>query len=57
MNVYTASEAKTHFGAVIDAAQFEPVRVDKNGRPYVYIMSTRAYENLRAIEDAYKKRK
>jgi len=39
MNVYTASMAKTHFGAVIDAAQSEPVLIEKNGKPYVFVMS------------------
>lgn len=53
MNVYTASVAKTHFGAVIDAAQSEPILIEKNGRPYVFVMSKKEYEALKAIEDAY----
>jgi prevent-host-death family protein len=53
MNVYTASQAKTHFGAVIDAAQAEAVLIEKNGRPYVFVLSKKEYEVLKAMEDAY----
>jgi antitoxin Phd len=53
MNVYTASTAKTHFGALIDAAQLEPVLIEKNGKPYVFVLSKKEYDSLMAIEDAY----
>jgi len=57
MKTFTALEAKTRFGQVIDAAQREPVTVTKQGRPSVVILSaeeyqrrqTRAWRNLLAV--------
>jgi PHD/YefM family antitoxin component YafN of YafNO toxin-antitoxin module len=37
----------------MDAAQKEPVSVEKTGRPYVVIVSTEEHDRLKAYEDAY----
>jgi prevent-host-death family protein len=44
MKTFTALEAKTRFGQVIDAAQREPVTVTRQGRPSVVIVSAEEYE-------------
>lgn len=44
MNTVTASEAKTHFGALIDRVQHEPVTIQKQGRPVAVLVSYEAYD-------------
>ncbi|MEX1048935.1 MAG: type II toxin-antitoxin system Phd/YefM family antitoxin [Akkermansiaceae bacterium] len=39
----SASEAKTHFGALIDQAQRGPVTIEKQGRPVAVVVSHSAY--------------
>ena len=39
-----STEAKTHFGALLDKAQREPVRIEKKGRPVAVIMSENEYQ-------------
>lgn len=46
MTRVSASEAKTHFGALFDQAQQEPVPIEKQGRPVAVVMSVRAYSEL-----------
>lgn len=43
MTKLSASEAKTHFGALIDQAQKEPVTIEKQGRPVAVVLSYSAY--------------
>lgn len=47
MKSIPASEAKTHFGAFLDAAQREPVAVSKQGRAVVMVMSIQDYEEMK----------
>jgi prevent-host-death family protein len=47
MQVFTANEAKTHFGAFIDKAQREPVRVTRRGRTIGIMVSEAEYESMR----------
>ena len=42
----TASEAKTHFGRLLDSAQRAPVMIDKNGRPFAVMLSRHDYDRL-----------
>ena len=44
MNTISASEAKTHFGALIDRVQHEPVTIQKQGRPVAVMVSFESYE-------------
>ncbi len=50
MQTFSASDAKNRLGAVLDAAQRAPVRIEKQGRPFVVVLSQEAYQIL---EDAY----
>lgn len=47
MKSIPASEAKTHFGALLDAAQREPVAVSKQGRAVAVVMSIQDYEEMK----------
>jgi len=40
----SASEAKTHFGALVDKAQKGPVTIEKKGRPVVVVLSHADYQ-------------
>ena len=44
----SASEAKTHFGRLLDNAQREPVTIEKNGRPFAVMLSKHDYDELQA---------
>jgi prevent-host-death family protein len=47
MKSIPASEAKMHFGALLDTAQREPVTVSKQGRPVAVMMSIHDYEEMK----------
>jgi prevent-host-death family protein len=44
MTRITASEAKTHFGALMDRAQKEPVTIESHGRPVAVVISFEDYQ-------------
>ena len=46
----SATDAKNRFGFVLDAAQRAPVTIEKQGRPFVVVLSQDSYQSL---EDAY----
>lgn len=48
MYSFTANEAKTQFGDVLNKAQREPVHITKNGRPSVVVISAEDFENMKA---------
>lgn len=41
-----AKEAKQSFGKLLDDAQREPVRIERNGRPVAVVVSSAEYERL-----------
>ena len=43
----TASEARSRFEQLLDAAQSEPVEIEKDGRPFAVMLSKREYDALR----------
>ncbi len=47
-----AGVAKNHFGEVLDAAQSEPVIIEKHGRPVAVLLSMHEYARLEGLEDA-----
>lgn len=50
MHSFTANEAKTQFGEMINKALREPISITKNGKATVVVMSVddfNAYENLK----------
>ncbi len=53
MKSMTATKAKYEFGRLLDAAQREPVTIEKNGRPVAVMLCLEEYERLEALEDAW----
>ncbi len=49
MQIFTANEAKTHFGEFIDKAQKEPVKVTRRGRTVGILVSEDEYESMRSF--------
>jgi len=47
----SATEAKTHFGKLLDTARREEVVIEKQGRSVAVIISQEEYERLSRIED------
>ncbi|KKB11488.1 hypothetical protein VE25_12340 [Devosia geojensis] len=46
MSTITATDAKNKFGQVLEEAQREPVRIQKNGRDVAVLLSAAEYERL-----------
>lgn len=44
MQTISASEAKLHFGALVDKAQKGPITIEKKGRPVVVVISFEDYQ-------------
>ena len=54
--VFTAKEAKNHFGRLLEQAQRFPVAINKNGRKVAFVISQEDYshyEDFEQIIDAY----
>jgi len=52
MSTITATDAKNKFGQVLEMAQSEPVRVQKNGRDVAVVLSAEQYGQLVANTNA-----
>lgn len=52
MRTVSAKEAKDGFGALLDAAQREPVTITKKGRAVAVVLSKEDYARLEGLEDA-----
>ena len=52
MAAITATEAKNKFGQVLEMAQAEPVRIQKNGRDVAIVLSPEQYGVLVANSNA-----
>lgn len=50
MRTMAALEAKNRFGELLDAAQREPVTIEKHGRPVAVMLSAQDYEDLEALK-------
>jgi prevent-host-death family protein len=50
MKQFTATEAKNILGQIFDAAQVEPVRITKNGKDFVVVLSAAQFERLHKSE-------
>ncbi|PWI32530.1 prevent-host-death protein [Vibrio albus] len=55
MHTLTANDAKRHFGELLLSAQREPVKVSKNSKDTVVVMSMRDFEELEAMKVEYLK--
>lgn len=53
MRTIPASEMKQRFGACIEAAQVEPILIERSGRPSVVVVSVGEYQRLQRIEEAH----
>ena len=53
MKTMAAKEAKRSFGQLLDDAQREPVRIERNGRPVAVVISTADFDRFEAMEDAH----
>jgi prevent-host-death family protein len=53
MKTFGAKEAKDGFGKLLDAAQKEPVTIEKKGRPVAVLVSLDEYARLESLEDAH----
>ena len=50
MKTMSSTEAKTHFGALLDAAQREPITIEKKGHPVAVIISESEYEAYETLK-------
>ena len=55
MQTLTANDAKRHFGELLLNAQREPVKISKNNKDAVVVMSIRDLEALEAMKADYLK--
>ena len=53
MNTLTANDAKLNFGELLLKAQREPIKISKNNKDAVVVMSIRDYEELEAMKVDY----
>ena len=50
MRTMAALEAKNRFGELLDAAQREPVTIEKHGRPVAVVLSAEDYKDLETLK-------
>ncbi|WP_119396225.1 type II toxin-antitoxin system Phd/YefM family antitoxin [Salinibius halmophilus] len=55
MRTLTANDAKRNFGELLLSAQREPVKISKNSKDAVVVMSIQDYDELEAMKAAYLK--
>jgi antitoxin Phd len=53
MKTIAAKDAKNGFGRMLDAAQREPVTIEKHGRAVAVVLSLEEYQRLEALDDAW----
>ena len=53
MHTLTANDAKRNFGELLLNAQREPVKISKNNKDAVVVMSIRDYEELETMKADY----
>ena len=55
MHTLTANDAKRNFGELLLSAQREPVKISKNSKDTVVVMSIKDFEELEAMKADYLK--
>ncbi|MFH0255836.1 type II toxin-antitoxin system Phd/YefM family antitoxin [Vibrio rumoiensis] len=55
MYTLTANDAKRNFGELLLSAQREPVKISKNSKDAVVVMSIKDYEEIEAMKIDYLK--
>lgn len=53
MRVESATNAKNHFGEIMDAALREPVMIQRSGRDVAVLMSVEEYKIVEMLSDRY----
>ncbi len=53
MRVESATNAKNHFGEIMDAALREPVMIQRSGRDAAVLMSVEEYKIVEMLSDRY----
>lgn len=53
MHTLTANDAKRNFGELLLSAQREPVKISKNNKDAVVVMSIKDFEELEAMKADY----
>ena len=53
MQTLTANDAKRNFGELLMSAQREPVKISKNSKDAVVVMSVKDFEELEAMKAEY----
>ena len=53
MKKYSATDAKQHFGQLLDDAIKDPVAIEKQGREVAVLISQEEYNRLEQLEDLY----
>jgi len=53
MQTLTANDAKRNFGELLLSAQREPVKISKNSKDAVVVMSIKDYEEIAAMKADY----
>jgi prevent-host-death family protein len=53
MEKITATDAKNHFGILIDKTRNGPVLIEKQGRPSAVLLSPEDFAHFEKIEDLY----
>lgn len=48
-----ATDAKNHFGELLDFARSRPLTIEKNGRSVAVVISAEEFERLETMEDAF----
>jgi prevent-host-death family protein len=56
MAVMTATDAKNRFGQMLEMAQKEPVRIQKNGRDVGVVLSPEEYQDYQVTKQSAKVR-
>lgn len=50
MKKMASGEAKNRFGELLDAAQHEPVTIEKHGRPVAVMVSVQDFDDIEAMK-------
>jgi prevent-host-death family protein len=50
---FTVSEAQKNFDHLLELAQKNPVKIERNGRPVAVMISHEEFERMEAMEDAW----
>ena len=48
MNSVPATDAKNHFGELLEAATKEPIEISKKGRPVAVVLSVQTFREMQA---------